>query len=390
MTESHAPRPRHLYVHVPFCSGKCSYCALVSRGFDAPAAARLLDALERELAGHAAAGGRCRPETVYIGGGTPTILPPSLFARLLALVGAHIEPDALTEWTVEAQPGTLRENMIEAMCAAGVNRVSLGAQSFDDDTLQRVGRRHRVADTVRTIDMLRAAGFKNVGIDLIACLPGVSDAEWEATLRRAAELPVVHTSVYALTVEAGSRLGRQYRRGSFAPRPDDAVLAALDRAERVLAGAGRYRYETSNYAVPGAECRHNLACWRGEDYAGFGPSAASRGGRERWTNVADTDAYCRRLASGKPASRSRQDLSLVDDATERLIFAFRLAEGVALGARAEAPAALRAHWESTLQDLAKRGMVTHTAGRWQLTAKGRPLADTVAEALIPPDAEATR
>lgn len=373
----------HLYLHVPYCSGKCTYCVLYSRSYRADQATPYVDAVLRELDLALDAGLALRPETIFIGGGTPSILEDPLFARLLHGLRARIDPAALSEWTLEAQPGTFTPAKLDAMRAAGVNRISMGVQALTDATLTRVGRRHTVADVDRSVAMLLDAGYDNIGIDLIACLPGVSSAEWRATVQRAAAMPLRHLSVYALTMEDGSLLSARAARGEYQPPDEDAQIAELDVAESLLAGAGYTRYEFSNYARPGYACRHNLAYWRGRDYLGFGPAAASRLGLERWTNVADANAYTADLAAGRAPARERDTLDTRTDRTERLMFGFRLAEGVDVAPFAQDDQALADHWQAALHRLRDQGLAEERGPRWALTATGRLYADAVAEELIP-------
>jgi oxygen-independent coproporphyrinogen-3 oxidase len=266
---------------------------------------------------------------------------------------------------------------------AGVNRISFGVQALRNATLKRVGRRHSVADVAASLDQARAAGIENLSIDLIACLPGVSSDEWRETLARAASFGLHHASAYALTIEPGSIMEKQIARGEFVPADEDTQIAELEVAESSFAQAGLLRYEFSNYAQPGWECRHNLAYWRGKDYVGFGPAAASRLGRERWTNVPDVNAYLAATERGADVARDREALDHDGDITERLMFGFRLSEGVDLAAFGDPDPALLAQWRESLERLRQQGIVESTRGRWRLTPTGRLYADTVAAELLP-------
>ncbi len=373
----------HLYLHVPYCSGTCTYCTLYSQHYQPARAARYVDAVLHEIDLALAEGLRLAPETVFLGGGTPSVLEESLFERLLRGVRARFDPAHLTEWTLEAQPGTFTPAKLGVMRAVGVNRISLGVQALNDATLKRVARRHTVADVETTVATLLDAGFTNTGIDLIACLPDVTPTEWQATLAHAAALPLQHLSVYALTVEDGSILAEAAARGEFTPPDDDTQIAALETAEAVLTAAGYRRYEISNYARPGQECRHNLAYWRGRDFIGFGPAAASRLGRERWTNAPNTTAFTRALEAGQPPPRERETLSSQADRSERLVFGFRLGEGVEVTPFAEGDTALADHWHRTLTQLQGHGLAEPSGARWTLTPQGRLYADRIAEELLP-------
>ncbi len=378
----------HLYVHVPFCNAKCHYCALYS--VVAPAAVRQAYAQQppRELAlwqADRAGGQPLHPRTVYVGGGSPGTLGRAGLAGLLDGLRRRLDTAQLAEWTVELNPATVKPDLAHMLVAHGVNRVSLGMQSFDDAVLRAIGRHHTVADTRAALSCLRTAGLTNLGLDLIAGLPEVDAAAWRHALQCAAELDLTHVSVYALTLEPDTHLACQAAAGLVLPDAE-AQMDALAMAEATLGSAGLARYELSNYARPGQECQHNLAVWRGADYLGLGPSAASRIGTLRWTNAPDADGYVQALAAGRRPPRTGETLSAVDDAVERFVFGLRLAEGVAPPAFAQRfPAAVArlAEWEQALARCARQGAATQARdGRWRLTARGREVADAVVRELM--------
>lgn len=360
---------------MPFCDGKCAYCAFYSEPVSNEGADSYLAAIERELD---QLPDDAAPLTIYFGGGTPSILDTARLERLCRLLLGHISTDSLAEWTVEANPGTLPEDKIVMLREAGVSRISLGAQSFDDTILERLGRRHNAADIGRTLAAIREGGMENVGLDLIACLPGADDNGWRATLRSAMDLEPDHISVYALSVEPGSA----FSRAGVATPTDDAALDAIETAKELLGASGYSRYEISNYSKPGRECRHNLSCWRGEDYLGFGPAASSRSGLRRWTNRPDADGYCSALLAGGLPPKDEEELTPRRDATERIMFAFRLSEGVLATKLRHTDTELTEHWRATLERLRVEGLVESREDRWHLTARGRALADHVAGELM--------
>ena len=378
----------HLYLHVPFCASKCGYCAFYSVT-TADAAARAanpgLALREWDLLGAAPA----RIETLYVGGGTPGLLGTEGFCRLAEGLRERGLLDGIAEWTVELNPASAGAPLLAAMRAAGVDRLSFGAQCFDDAVLRRLGRRHTAAGTRRALARARQAGFVNLGIDLIAGLPGMTPAGWRETLRQALDLGCAHLSVYGLGVEPGTRLQTAVREGLALPGADEQ-MDALAVAERMLAAGGFERYEISNYALPGMACRHNLAVWRGEDYIGLGPAAASRRGRRRWTNLADLPAYQAALRAGTPPPRSSSDeLDAAEDALERFAFGARLGEGISPAAAARAWPVLAprvAAWEARLARLAAQGITEPVPDggdpRWRLTARGREVADAVIRELL--------
>ncbi|MFH1476941.1 MAG: radical SAM family heme chaperone HemW [Verrucomicrobiota bacterium] len=359
-----------LYVHVPFCDGKCAYCAFYSVRYEPVLADRYLDSLERELATALP----LTPETIYIGGGTPSVLSARQVDRLCRLLRAGVATHRLVEWTMEINPGSVDAEKASILAAAGVNRVSLGAQSFNDRILKILGRRHTAADIVKAVTILRAAGIGHIGLDLIACVPGCTRALWRKTLRQAVTLAPRHVSVYALTNEEGTRLNRLLERRMTALLPEAAQLAMLDLAETELTRAGFSRYEISNYAQAGFECRHNAACWRGEQYVGLGPAAASHVGLKRGINRADVRAYMAAIETGHSPPCDVEVLTPALKRQEQVIFGLRMAAGIAVSMASE--------YEAALNALRTDGLVNLRAGHWVLTARGRNLADYVAVELI--------
>lgn len=376
---------KNLYIHVPYCDGKCLYCAFYSiRG-----AADERDAYPglpgQELEGLLAAGFEIAPETVYFGGGTPALLGPDGLRRLADGLRRRVSFETVVEWTVEVTPPTATDAVLGALREMGVTRVSLGVQCLNDPTLRALGRRHDAAAAETAARRIRAAGYANFGIDLIAALPGMGEPAWAETLARTLALEPAHVSVYGLSVEPGSGLARQVERGLSLPG-EEAELAALRQAEAALTAAGLARYEISNYARPGCACLHNLACWRGEDYLGLGPAAASRIGLTRRTRAADVAAYQAAIRSGNPPPADETTLSPADDAAERFVFSLRLAEGGSPRSHAERWPASEPHvarWERRLDALTRDGITEAIGpGRWRLTPRGREVADAVCRELL--------
>lgn len=264
----------NLYVHFPFCRNKCAYCALhshVGRSKDERRA--YVDSIAAKMESLLAASegkGLC---TVYFGGGTPALCDLS---RLFNIIG-RAEKKAEFEFTVELNPLDVTENLLHELHRGGVNRISMGVQSFDDETLKAMGRAHNAMQAIAAWEMIRAAGFANAGIDLICGWPG-GERSWAHTLDVAAKLRPDHCSVYTLILEPGTRLAEDVESGRTHLPSDDIALSELAMAESTLLGTGLERYEISSFAKPGMECRHNLATWRGEDYTGIGEGACSREG----------------------------------------------------------------------------------------------------------------
>lgn len=378
-----------LYVHVPFCDGKCYYCAFYSLPFHRALGSAWLSALQTELELAHAEYGPFRFSTIFIGGGTPTALPDDQLSSLLDLIRKYSGRSGTSplEWTSEANPGSLSPGKLSLMTAAGVNRISLGVQAMDDDVLRRLGRRHTVRDVMTAVSAIKESGVTNWGLDLIACVPGVSAEAWRRTLLAAVSLAPSHVSVYALTSEEGSRLARDRQAGLVRLLDEDEQLRMLELARDVLESSGLTRYEISNYAKPGFECHHNCSCWRGGNYLGVGCAASSRIGSRRWTNAADLNRYLESAAAGTYPPREVDVLSPLTDAVERLVFGLRMAEGVDLDALMLASrlysSAQKDLWVRTLNRLGAEGLIVSRNGRWCLTPKGCALADHVAVELMP-------
>ncbi|MEI7881135.1 MAG: coproporphyrinogen-III oxidase family protein [bacterium] len=410
------PKIDGLYVHVPFCDGKCHYCAFYSVPYSCELASVWLTALAKERDQALERYGALPLSSIFMGGGTPTMLPLDQMERLLTslgslgkVVGCQVDEllsesskasvsaylpthqlDNLTtnpahagiEWTSEVNPGSLTIEKLMLMKSYGVNRISLGVQAMTDPVLRQLGRRHSVADIYAAVDTIHSAGITNWGLDLIACIHGVSEAAWIKTLEAAVFMGPKHISVYALTREEGTRLHQDCESGAISLLDDDEQLRMLDVAETVLGAAGFGRYEISNYARPGFECRHNLSCWRGGNYLGLGCAAASRVGDQRWTNGADLAAYIK-----GECHQDRETLTPVTDAVERLVFGLRLKEGIDLGeilmTTGTAQTEQAAFWRRTLERLEWDHLMELNSGRWRLTTKGLAMADYVAVELMP-------
>lgn len=378
-----------LYVHVPFCDGKCHYCAFYSVPYNRDLGRDWIAALRRERDQAIKRYGPLPLTSIFMGGGTPSLLPMdqleallSSIHQLLGTTSTARAASATVEWTSEANPGSLTADTLTLMKSAGVNRISLGVQAMTDPVLRRLGRRHSVADIRASAKAIQQVGFANWGLDLIACVPGVTESAWRDTLVSALDLGPAHISVYALTCEEGTRLDQDCAAGTMALLDDDEQLRMLDVAESTLGAAGFGRYEISNYARPGFECRHNLACWCGHNYLGLGCASSSRVENQRWTQGADLDAYI-----AGTAVMERETLDPVTDATERLVFGMRMMAGVDLEAILQATGltcSLQAEtWRRSLSRLQQDQLVEIQSGRWCLTSRGRALADHVAVELMP-------
>lgn len=314
-----------LYVHVPFCRSKCRYCDFYSIVFEGLSAEACVDALLREIA---ASNDRlrCPLESIYVGGGTPTVIGPVLLRRLLSGVQAFLGPD--TEFTVEANPGTVSRETAAVLVESGVNRVSLGVQSFQDDELVLLGRAHTAAQAAQAVDELLARGLANISADLIYGIPSGTRQSWQDTLARTLAMPIRHLSCYALSIEPGTAIERDVRAGRLTEMQEaaqkDCYLAAIDAAQR----AGMTQYEISNFSHPGFQCRHNLTYWHNEPYLGIGPGAASYLDGVRRKNCPQLGAYLAAIGSGRRPPAKTERLSVRKAMAETLMLGLRLTEGV--------------------------------------------------------------
>ncbi len=331
-------RPRFgIYLHIPFCVAKCHYCDFVSRPLSAGALEPYLAALEWEIAAAPEAGRRAG--TVFFGGGTPSLLSGRQLARLFEVVRTTFVVEAGAELSMEANPGTLTAAKAADYRALGVNRVSLGVQSLDDTLLARLGRRHTRRDAIAAFGLLRAAGFDNLGMDLIHGLPGQSPEIWRRDLTQAIELSPEHLSLYALGIEAGTSFAAEREAGRLALPGEREELEMLAIARELTAGAGYERYEISNFARPGRRCRHNLDCWNLGEYRGFGAGAHSflrSPSPLRLANTPDVDEYVRRIMAGNEATTMREEPSPRQFAGEALMLGLRTADGIGEAAFAQA------------------------------------------------------
>lgn len=377
-----------IYVHIPFCERKCLYCDFYS----VESGGRVEDfltALAREIALRADGGDRGPIQTVFFGGGTPSLLTPGQVGRILSSLRAafRIAPDA--EVTLEANPGTLTGETVRAYRSLGVNRLSIGIQSFHDSELRRLGRIHDRAAAFRSIELARATGFDNLSLDLIYSIPGQQLAEWEENLRIAVDLEPEHIAAYSLMVEDGTPLARLAEAGEIRLNSTDLEAAMYERAMEVLAAHGYEHYEVSNYALPGFRCRHNANYWAHEDYLGLGPSAHSfrkeRGGTtgRRWWNVSDLSAYLGRLQADCLPIASGEVVGPREMLRERILLGLRSGGLDLPGLRADFGYDLEARQGDTLGWLLDEKLAIREKGLLRLTSKGYLLSDAICRRLLP-------
>jgi len=370
------------YVHVPFCASRCGYCdfntytAADLGGAPGTSRAAYLDAVTAEIALARRVLGDAGPlASVFLGGGTPTLLASAelggLLSRLREAFG--LAPDA--EVTTEANPDSVTPETLSALVAAGFDRISFGMQSASPHVLEVLDRTHTPGRALAAVAWARAAGFRSVSLDLIYGTPGESLDDWRRTLDAALAAEPDHVSAYSLIVEDGTPLARRVGRGEL-PAPDEDLQADLYvAADDALTAAGLGWYEVSNWARPGHACRHNLSYWTGEPWWGFGPGAHSHAGGVRWWNVKHPRRYAELLAAGRSPAAGRETLTASERRVERVLLELRLRPGLPLGVLTDAERA-------RVPGLVADGLASAGSGRLAFTRRGRLLADAVIRDLL--------
>jgi len=316
-----------IYIHIPFCKSRCSYCDFATGLYQSEVAERYVEAVVREIL--ATQNKNEKVDTIYFGGGTPSMLSPAQIKRILSSVHESFQVESNSEVTMEINPGSVTPQILREFRDVGINRASFGAQTFDDNELAKLGRAHSVADTLKTFHSLREAGFDNVSFDLIAGLPGQTFVGWQENVERSLELRPEHLSFYLLEVHSGTPLAQHIERG-IQPKPDEDLAGEmyewmLERASL----AGYEHYEISNLCLQGHESRHNTKYWTGEAYFGFGCSAHSYdGSSRRWSNERDVARYVEATVCGKTPIVEDHELTQEETRAEAVFLGMRMMKGV--------------------------------------------------------------
>lgn len=348
-----------VYVHIPFCTNKCYYCDFNSYVHKGQPVEDYLDALFREMELTVAEEPPGEIASVFIGGGTPTVLTPEQLARLLAAI-RHYFPKwkADCEVTVEANPGTVDWEKLAALREGGVNRLSIGAQSFDVSILKRLGRIHRPEDTLRSVELARRAGFENLSIDLMFGLPDQTMEQLQDTLRQALALRLPHYSIYSLIIEENTPYYTWYHQGRLALPGEDEELAMYLTAIAEMQKAGYHHYEISNFCRPGKASRHNLTYWRNEEYYGFGAGAHGFLNQCRYENIREIGPYIQRLRLGQRPVRHSHKVSRREAMEDFMMLGLRLRDGVEWDRfRERFRVSIREVFPDVLDDLEKEGLI---------------------------------
>ncbi len=374
-----------LYVHIPFCQRKCIYCDFYSIETVA-LMDEFLDALDSEIALSASAGKGVSFDTLFFGGGTPSLLTPAQLERVMGSLRGAFAIGAGAEITLESNPGTISAANLRDYRRLGVNRLSIGIQSFDENELRFLGRIHDAAEAACAVAQARAAGFDNVSVDLIYSLPGQTREGWDRTLSRALSLGPDHLSAYSLIVEDDTPLARMVSAKLVSPNPAEAEASLYEHTMDVMARAGFEHYEVSNYARPGSRSRHNSAYWSHDGYLGFGPSAHSfwRAKTEdapvRWANVSALKRYCESLRAGELPVVMREEVSPPELCNERIFLGLRSA-GLDLR-RLDSDFGHSPERDSLAWALVERGAAELQAGMLRLTPSGYMLCDEIAARMM--------
>ena len=373
-------QPLGLYLHVPFCQKRCIYCDFATFTGQEQQMPAYVAAVEREVERRAGALGRPPAQTVFFGGGTPSLLPPELLERLLAALHRHFTLDPRAEITLEANPGTVDEARLHAYRALGINRISFGVQSLNDRKLRLLGRLHSADEALDAFALARRSGFDNVSGDLIYALPGQSMADWRDTLLRLLALDLPHLSLYALTPEEGTPLWRALERGTLKLPASDRAAAMYEWARETLASSGYRHYEISNWARPGWESRHNMAYWVQTPYLGFGVAAHGYFAGERRGNVRGLGAYLRRIGSGRDPAATVEPIDVARARSDGMIFGLRVIDGIERAIfRRQHDADPLDLWPQEIARLQEQGLLAVTPERIALTPRAHLLGNYVWE-----------
>jgi len=373
-------QPLSIYIHVPFCQKRCIYCdfaTFTGQDHQMPA---YVAAVEQEIERRAGELGRPPAQTVFFGGGTPSLLSPALLSRLLAAVDRRFTLDPRAEITMEANPGTLDEAALREVRALGVNRLSFGVQSLNDATLEVLGRIHSAQEALDAFAMARRCGFDNVSGDLIYALPSQEMADWQATLNGLLALDLPHLSLYALTPEEGTPLWKALERGALSLPVGDRAAEMYEWARDQLAAHGYHHYEISNWAKPGWESRHNMAYWVQTPYLGFGVSAHGYDNGERRGNVRGLAGYLRRIEQGRDPAATVEQIDARRAQSDGMIFGLRLIDGIerAVFRRQHGVDPLEV-WPGEIALLRAQGMLRVTPDHIALTREAHLLGNYVWE-----------
>jgi oxygen-independent coproporphyrinogen III oxidase len=369
-----------LYIHIPFCFHKCHYCDFYSLVDTQDRQEAFTRRLAAELAALAPRAGRL--ETVFVGGGTPTLLRPALWADLLACLHERFDFSGGPEFTVECNPETASAELFAVLKEGGVDRISVGAQSFDAGHLKTLERWHDPSNVPKALELARAAGIGRQSLDLIYAIPGQTLEGWERDLGTGLSAGTTHLSCYSLTYEPNTAMTARLKRGEFARADEDLEADMFSLTLERIRAAGMERYEVSNFARPGDECRHNLAYWRQRNWLAAGPSASAHMNGHRWKNVARLDDYLRGGEDGFAPITDYEAADARRNLAERIMTGLRISEGLDEASLLSDAGASAQRLGASARTFEARGLLSTSSGRWRLTDDGFLLADSIAADLM--------
>lgn len=366
-----------IYIHIPFCVRKCRYCDFLSFPADDDAKRAYARALVREIRAYGSTAEGREVVSVFLGGGTPSVMPPECLTDIMKAVHTtfDVRPDA--EITMEMNPGTGSEGLLNFIFGY-VNRVSIGLQSADDRELEALGRIHSYGDFLSTYSSLRDAGIRNINVDLMSAIPDQTEESWLRTLNTVSDLKPEHISAYSLIVEEGTPFWKAREEGSLKLPDEETDRRMYAATERALALRGYHRYEISNYALPRQECRHNVRYWTGGDYLGLGLGASSLMDHVRWKNTSDMEEYLKDSASPQELLRDMENLSLKNQIEEFMFLGLRMTDGVTSAEfKKRFDMEMGSIYGSELEKLEYEGMLECGGGHVRLTERGIDVSNEV-------------
>jgi len=367
-----------LYIHIPFCKAKCYYCDFNSFACMTDLIEPYFNALYREIETYAERLEDHAIKTVFIGGGTPSLVDARYISTAIELCSRHYKISEHAEVTMEANPGTLSIDKLRDYRSMGINRLSIGLQACQDRILKSIGRIHRYGEFVENFEQARKVGFSNINVDLIFGLPSQTLEDWDETLEKVVETGTKHISCYSLSIEEDTVFGEKLKTGEIEPVSDELDRRMYYLAKEKLGQAGYRHYEISNFARKGYECRHNLTYWKSEEYVGLGAGAHSYMNSFRYNNIYSIDGYIACISDGDLPVENQQAIDIKEKMSEFIILGLRLTDGIsATEFEQKFGKALKDLFGDKIEKLRKRGLITCCGDRIMLTSQGLDLANQV-------------
>jgi len=372
-----------LYVHWPFCKARCRYCGFFTLAGKDKLLPKYTEALIREFESYHEQLRECQVNSIYLGGGTPSLADPELIAMFLRKCQQRLELANDTEVTIEANPESVSEEKLNIYLEAGINRLSMGLQAWQDMWLHKMGRLHDHREFVEKYNLARKCGFTNIGVDLIFGMPGQALTEWQESLEQVIKLNPEHVSCYSLELDKNSFWGREYQQGKLKAADERVDRQMYHLARRLLKQAGYLQYEISNWCRPKMDCRHNLMFWKGYEYIGLGAGAHSYFGGKRWQNAEDIEGYCEKMKVGNRVKVQVVSEDRDDQMEEFVMLRLRLVEGLDLDEyQKKFGVSLQDECKKSIGELERLKLVRIRGGRLKLTKKGLDVVDTVTKELL--------